>query len=151
MQYSSLTSRQNTDAFFEDEDALNGPDRESQGLLELIEYKEQLDYRLMMDHFRRLFVYIQYYDLRELIRASSSPEARGKPLSLEELNGFLEKYNIPDESDQQVVNTFNEDAGKGAILNHFTAEFGTECIFYLGKELSEELCAHPMIRLRDIH
>ncbi|KAG7009223.1 hypothetical protein G7Y79_00003g010910 [Physcia stellaris] len=126
------------DTFFDDKKVLNKPDLASKGLLGLIEYKEQLEHRLMMDHFRRLFVYIQQDDLLELIRPKSSPEARGKPLSLEELNGFLEILHMPKISDQQVVNTINENAAKGAIINRFTAEFGAGCIFFLGNELSEE-------------
>lgn len=118
---------------------LNKPDLASKGLLGLIEYKEQLEHRLTMDHFRRLFVYVQQHDLLELIHPKSSPEARGKPLCLEEINGFLEKCNMPKISDQQVVNTINENAAKGAIINRFTAEFGAGCIFFLGNELSEEL------------
>ena len=130
---------------------LNGPDIGSKGLLGLIEYKEQLEYRLMMDHIRRLFAYIHHYELQELIRGRSSPEARGKPLYLEELNGFLEKHNMPKFPDQQAVNTFNDGAEKGAILNRFTAEFGDGCLFFLGSLLTEELYVHCLTRLHETH
>lgn len=105
----------------------------------------------MMDHFRRLFVYMFHYDLRELIRARSLPETRERPLRLQEVNRFLEGRSMAPVSDRQVTDTINEDAEKGAILKLFIAKFGEGCVFYLGSELSEELYVHRLIRLHDTH
>ena len=102
-------------------------------------YNLHLETRRSMDHFRWCFTMLMYFDMVRLIR----PDGSGKVgfMMLQELEAVLgpvlEQIGV---DKQQALERIDQWSLHGAKLGQLCDEFGAGCLFYLGDQLSANLC-----------
>lgn len=102
-------------------------------------YTLHLETRRSIDQFRWCFTMLMYFDMVRLIRLDGSGKVG--PMMLQELETILgpvlEQIGV---DKQQALERIDKWSLHGAKLSQLCDEFGAGCLFYLGDQLSVNLC-----------